>query len=512
MASHPSASYLLPTELWHHVLQEMRLQPLGLDPVPPSAAFCSRRSALRELCLTSRWFAALARPYLYETVVLFVSRRMEQRQGAYAAGARSVLLLARTLAQNHELRPLIRNLALPIPLSPGSPGYSALYADAGPVWRDLCSFLPHLKPADRAIFDAVDLSIPSADDSVGDEINANSARHLKTLAPRLVAALINMTCRVDRLLLQGLLVGQSQEFNQKVQKLIDRSDANTPFLPDLKTLQVQADSSTMTGDGGYYWQASSQAQVSLPLLNHPRLHSIHVACNWIDDLTVSRNVLKGITRIKEMDLTVITGLARIETLIRLATGVKSLSLTLQSPRPPLPQASERESDLNEMLLSRAETLESFSLDTTLCSAGHTADQLGPLDKLICLPKMHQLKSLSVEPHLLINWLEVNTWPRFLNTLPPNLVQLTFRFVPERGEDLLRIWARSGLGAVLRFPREKWQSKLPHLRHIHLNPLPFSLRTVEVIKEDLAECGITLTWQHLEADDELPLDLARLTIH
>lgn len=513
MASQTSASSLFPAEIWHHVLQDLRLQPLGLDPVPPSTAFRSRRTALRKLCLTSRWFLALARPYLYETIVLHVSRGAAQRQGSYAAGANLVLLLARTLTQNHELRPLIRNLALPISLSAGPSGDSVLHADTAPVWRDLCSVLPHLGAADLAIFDAVDLSISSANDSFGDEISADSAQHLEKLAARLVAALLNMTYKVERLLLQGLLIGQSREFNQQAQKLIGRSDASVPFLPDLKTLQVQGDSSAMTGDGGYYWQASEQVQVSLPLLNHPRLHSIHVACYWVDDLTVSRNVLKGIARLKEMNLTVTTGLARIETLIRLATGVKSLSLTLQSPRPALPQASERESDLNEMLLTRSETLESFSLDTTLCSAEHTADQLGPLDKVTCLPKLHQLKYLSIEPHLLINWLEVNTWPRFFNTLPPNVVHLTFRFVPEHGQDLLRIWARSGLGAVLRSPREKWKSKLPHVRHIHLHPLPFPLRAVEMIKEDLAACGITITWQYLDKDEEqLPLDMARLTIH
>jgi hypothetical protein len=381
-----------------------------------------------------------------------------------------------------------------------------------PVWKDLCNLLPHLDPADLAIFDAVGLSIPPTGDSKSNAISAISTQHLEKLVPRLVAVLLGMTFKVERLLLQGLLTQPSQEFDQKVQRLIDQSGGSTPFLPGLKTLQLQAEFSRLGGNHAYNWVVSSQAQASLPLLCHPGLHSVHIASTWTNDLTVARTTAKGLARLQEMNLTVSTGLASIETLIRLSTCVRSLSITLLTLRASLSSDSERESDLNEILLSRAETLEKFSLNTTLCLAEYAASQLGPLNKVTCLPRLHKLKHLSIEPHLLIDWLEVNTWPRFLNTLPPNIVSLTFHFMPEHGQDLLRIWARSGLGSVLRSPYEKWQKHLPHLRHIHLQPLPFSLRTVAVIKEDLAECGITLTWQHLEKNVELPLDMARLTIH
>ncbi|KAI9154657.1 hypothetical protein HJFPF1_07214 [Paramyrothecium foliicola] len=507
MASKTPAPSVLPIELWHTVLQYMKLQPPELDQSTPlSEDFRSRRAVLRELCLTSRWFLDLARPYLYETIVLVARRHAAI---SYATGANSVLLLARTLTQSHELRPLIRNLALFIPLSADFSSISNIYANTVPVWKKLSTLLQHLDPADSTIYDAVNLSITSTSDSVGDEVNTISAQHLERLVPRLVAALLRMTFKLDRLLLQGLLTQQSQEFDQTLQNLMNESAANTPFLPDLKILQLQADSSILEGNGSYGWEVSSQAQASLPLLSHPGLQSIHIASNWTSHLAVTERVVQGIARLQDMKLVVSTGLASVETLVRLLTSVKSLSVTLLSPTP---SASGRDSDLNEMLFSRADTLENFSLDTTLCSAEHAADQLGPLEKVTCLPRLQKLKHLSIEPHLLIDWLEVNTWPRFLRTLPPNVVWLTFRFMPEHGQDLLRIWARSGLGSVLRSPREKWQSQLPHLRHIHLHPLPFSLRTVHVIKDDLAECGITLTWQLLEQTVELPLSMARLTIH
>ncbi|KAH7310852.1 hypothetical protein B0I35DRAFT_439802 [Stachybotrys elegans] len=477
MASKISASRL-PTEVWNHVLQYLGLQLLELD-LSLSSELRSRRTALRELCLTSRWFLQLARPHLYGTTVLFANRNTAT---AYIDGAHSVLLLTRTLANNHELRPLIRNLALLIPLPP-KPTTITSFTRTMFLWDDLPTLLPPLGPADQAIFEAVGLPVPG--DSMGNK--REDTRDRGSLVPRLVAALLSMTYRVSGLLVQGLLTEPCQDFDQKIRKLMH---AHT-FLPELKTIHFRT-----------HPRASSQAKASLPLLNHPGLRSIHIASNWNGSLTVSGRAAGGIARIEEIHITASTGLAPIRRLLRLATGVKSLSVTLLTPTGPV----QRESDLNEMLLSRADTLESFSLDTTLCSAEHAAGQLGPLDKVTCLPRLHQLKHVSIEPHLLIDWLEVNTWPRFLNTLPPNASSVTFRFVPEHGQDLLRIWARSGLGSVLR-SAERWQSRLPHVRHIHLAPLPFSKRTFDTIKEDLAKCGITLTWQHLTGPD-----MATLTIH
>jgi hypothetical protein len=511
MSSKTTTPYLLPIEIWHNILQYIRLHPPELDgPTPPSKDFYSRHATLRGLCLTSQWFLHLARPYLYETIVLFPHRRGEC---AYAAGASLVLRLARTLTQNHELRPLVRNLALFVPLSADFSRSSNSRVKTAIVWKELCSLLPRLSTSDLTIFDAVELPIPSTRDSMGNETGAIiSTQHLEKLVPRLVAALLGMTIKVNRLLLQGLLTKKSQEFEQKIHNLMDRLGANKLFLPDLKTLQLEADSSSLESNDGYSWGISPDAQISLPLLSHPGLHNLHIASNWTNDLAVARTVTTGIVRLEAMSLTVSTGLASIETLVRLSTGIKSLSVTLLTLETATSPALERYSDLNEMLLSRAETLEKFSLNTTLCSAEHVADQLGPLGKVTCLPKLHKLKYLSIEPHLLIDWLEVNTWPRFLYSLPPNVVWITFRFMPEHGQDLLRIWARSGLGSVLRSPRERWRSRMPDLQHIHLQPLPFSLRTAAVIQEDLAAAGITLTWQHLNQDEELPLDMAKLSIY
>jgi hypothetical protein len=171
-------------------------------------------------------------------------------------------------------------------------------------------------------------------------------------------------------------------------------------------------------------------------------------------------------------------------------------------------------DLNKAFLARADGLERVELATYRYSSDEAAlHLLGPMGRLTCLPKMLKVTHLAIEPYMLLDWLNPNTWSRFHDMLPPNLTSLTLRFAPEQGEDLLRIWARSGIGAVLRAAPEKWQAKLPHLSHIRLEPLTFGKATTAVLKKDLADAGIRLTWEEKkeEAVDKLAAEVEKLKV-
>ena len=533
MASETPAAAHLPVELWRHIFAYLELSPLALEQKAPTEDYYVRCRALQNLCLTSHWLLAIARPYLYETIVLCANRRAVARWApgalparANAAGIGSVFLLVRTLNENHALRHLIKNLAL---LSTNS---ESIYPDIqestmAAMDRDKLIYLEWRRSMqkapcdlkDMAIFEVLGLTYLFAEDIPSDvdiELGSNDPKRarLHGLGLKLVAVLLNMTVKVDKLLVCGLLITKTfvglalDDPFAKVRAL--SSEQGAGFLPELKTLQSQG-SEDGTLSGGTF--ASHRKSVSSSLLRSPKLKSLHIVCAWRGRISIDEDAAAGLAAVEELHLTVFSGFFRAKNLLDAAKQVKTLSIRLGTPNDELTHQREGipPCDLNDILLTRADTLESFSLDTRGANDTDVAEGLGPLEKIVCLHKMHKLTHLTIEPHLIIDWFEVNTWPHFLSYMPPSLVSLTFRFMPEHGHDQLRIWARSGLGAVLRASREKWQSKMPKLRKIHLLPLPFPHRAVDAIKEDLEACGIALTWVTYDDMDSLDKHFGQLSL-
>ncbi|CAI6094613.1 unnamed protein product [Clonostachys chloroleuca] len=486
----------LPVELWRHVLQNLVLHRLAPDQAQPDPGFLANRNALRELCLTSRMLSAMARPLLYETIVLYPTVVLPFRH-VYDKAVDPLVRLTLTLAENRSLRPWIKTLAVLIPLSNTDDVCGVMKRRIHELWPEFCNYIEQPGVDERDILSAVGLITDPGEEPV----------------PRIVAALLAMAPNLESLLLLDLLGPGTEVFDEAVLNLVDSQSTKDGFLSELKTLQVQAAfGRNRYAPSANYWDTAFEGGFSTCLINLPRLGRMDVTCNYIDNINVDVQIRNGPIHLNELNLIVTGGVAPLGSLIGLASNLSSLSIDFRAPEPlysitgALPEA-----DLNPILLERARTLERLVLRTTTCPHKHISEQLGPLEKLICLPSLRRLTHLCIEPYLFLDWLNVNTWPRFLRTLPPNIVYLKLLFVPERGEDLARIWARSGMGAALRAPAHKWRAKVPHLRHIHLEPLPFSQHAVEEIKQDLQLAGIALTWRDLEAV-ELSLDLASLRIH
>ncbi|KAH8649386.1 hypothetical protein BX600DRAFT_442644 [Xylariales sp. PMI_506] len=520
MESLTTASYLFPNEIWSQILQGLVLEPLEVSQHLPTNVFCSNRAALRQLCLTSRRFLDIARPYLYETIIFVVDRKLSggRRQGSQTGvgpssglGAhRPLILLLRTLLESPGLRPLVKNFALALPMisTTGFVDSSSTRVDVLESVLGHSALSLRLDPADRAILEAVGLPLESVTSCSGrvqrsHHSSWDHALELSVLSQKVLAALLCMTHQVERLLLQDVVAEASEVFNQTISKLIT-GVPEIPFLPRLKIVQFQLETRNVARDEHGPSQTPTEVSLSSPLLNQPTLQRMDILYSWACELDVPGNVQQGLARLGEMNLVMPPDISLVDALLDLMLNLKTLCIQLIAAS----TSEEQENDLNNVLLRHSDTLESFCLDTTQCTAVQTTYQLGPLGKLACLPQLWKLKSLTVEPHHLLDWLNANTWPRFWGTLPPNLVELTLRFMPENGEDLLRIWARSGVGVALRVSHEKMRNRMPHLRRIHLQPLPFSLRTADTLKQDLKEAGIALSWE----DADMSLSLAGLSIH
>ncbi|VUC23523.1 unnamed protein product [Clonostachys rosea] len=496
MAPASPALASLPVELWRHVLQNLVLQRLAPDQAQPDPSFLAKRNALRQLCLTSRMLSTIARPLLYETVVLYPAVVLPFGR-VYVKAVDPLVRLSLTLAQNSSLRPWIKNLAVLIPLSNTDNVCGEMKGRIHKFWPDFCTYIEQPGVDERDIFSATGLITGPGEEPV----------------PKIVATLLAMVPKLETLLLMDLLNSGTEVFDQAVRNLVDSQSTKDKFLSELKTLQFQA----AFGKDRYapsrnFWDTALEGNLSNCLINLPRLRRMDVTCNCIEDINVDAQIRNSPIHLNQLNLIITGGVAPLRSLIGLASDLTSLSIDFRAPEPTYSATGALpEADLNPILLERAATLERLALITTTCPNKHISEQLGPLEKLICLPSLHRLTHLCIEPFLFLDWLNVNTWPRFLRTLPPNIVHLKLLFVPERGEDLARIWSRSGMGAALRAPAHKWRAKVPHLRHIHLEPLPFSQHAVEEIKLDLELAGISLTWRELEAV-ELGLDLASLRIH
>ncbi|KAH8886069.1 hypothetical protein GQ53DRAFT_348286 [Thozetella sp. PMI_491] len=509
MMETPHSLYLLPNELWRQIVEAFSLAPHRLGDRRASEAFRVNREALRQLCSSSRRLAALARPLLYETIIFYRAPPIPGKPSSAA----SIVYLMRTLMKNHERRRLIRNVAVALSLPSSLIPVTAANQEMAAEWQRHPDWFSELQESDRAILDTVGLAVGAAGPPTGGELTPlETGQFEHIIGYKLVAALLCMTNAAETVLLHNLLTLPSETFELALENLASHPQLRESFLPCLKTLQIQLDPLFMSHGRTIIFGHENplRAVLSSPLLNQPMLRRMDLWYGWFHALDVAPSVLRAVERIEEMNMMILfRDTASVATLIERAAGLKSLSLTLLPWRGPEPVDEGPGADINEMLLSRSDTLERLSLDTTNVPPEHANEQFGPLGRLTCLPRLTGVQRLAVEPHLLLDWLNANTWPQFLDKLPPNLIKLTLRFVPEHGEDLLRIWARSGVGVALRASRETWERKMPKLRHIHLQPLPFSLRTADMLKEELRDNGIALSWQNEE--DVLSLEFKGLSL-
>jgi hypothetical protein len=365
METSPPIPYHLPTELWRHVIRNFVLKPLELGHAHPNEAFISNRAALRQLCLTSRRFVAIARPYLYESIVVSVDRDISLRRREFRTGVASLVLLMRTMVQNHALRPLVKHLALPVTLTNQHPGSSPASADLSLAWLEDSVLFSNLHPTDQEIFDTVGLT---ADNAFQAKKSHRPTLEPESLAQKVLASLLCMVNEAETILLQDLFTGSSAVFDRTLSALISHPQLGMLFLPHLSTLQIQLNPVVMTSGDQIRQRSSMQAKLSSPLFNQPKLRRVDMWYAWFDALTISAKALPAIAHIEEMDLTIAANTESLGTVIGMATGLKSLSLGLLSGASSALDISELGTDLNILLLSRSDTLESLALDISMAPA------------------------------------------------------------------------------------------------------------------------------------------------
>lgn len=365
------------------------------------------------------------------------------------------------------------------------------------------------------------------------ETTASDQQHV---IQRLVALLICLLPRLQTLLihaplsgkvasrnlsmsLEEILGGDTSNLDQEMQKLsIAGQSCSTGFrgardgthrnntgtglpLQRLKTLQLQQGfTSNQPDSGDGVLGPGDGLSAILPILKarSGRLDRLDLSESYLRDMNSSQAACNAVAKIKEINLINLDHPGEATVLLRAATTLDTLSLSLsqhvdnaQSSSPP--PTTVANDDYNIAILERRDSLRSLSFTAPNFDPLELGYLLGPLGRLTCLAQLDGLRFLRVEPQLLIDWLEVNTWPRFMDNLPKNLITLVFRFRTSN-EDTSHVWARSGLGAALA-SGNKWKKKLPLLRAIVLEPLPYSARVVDELAEGLGLCGISLTWVH-----------------
>ncbi|KAH7037027.1 uncharacterized protein B0I36DRAFT_358779 [Microdochium trichocladiopsis] len=495
----------LPYEIWLAILRYFELRPLEFGRTRPDSGFTARRSVLWSLCLTSHRLLDIARPLLYANIVLPLD--------GSNPGARRCLRLLRTVSQNPRLGRLVVSLAVPLQLS-----FDARW------WETSRSILAvnDVHGDHRQLFEKMHLLTE----------DAAVRGHQQAVQQKLVALLICLLPSLQRLLVHVPFTVDSSSRNLQAALRILLPDEDNNLIDSLNTLSItqrppptQTDAANEGGSTSHgkfeplqrldvlqlQQGPSLDGPVLLPedsgdgnglegilpilKLRAGKLKRLDLSDHCLQDVNTNDTATSVIAQITELNLVHLDHPGEATLLLRSARKLETLSLNLtRHAVPPSPSTSAgTNDDYNMAILERRDTLRSLSFTAADFDPVELGYLLGPLGRLTCLSQLSHLRFLRVEPHLLIDWLEVNTWPKFLDNLPKSLLKLAFRFQP-RHEELCHIWARSGIGAALA-SGERWRRKLPQLEAICLEPLPYIPRVAEELAESLKMDGITLTWMH-----------------
>lgn len=503
----------LPYEIWLAILRYYELRPLVFGLAKPDSGFTARRSVLWSLCLVSPRLLDIARPLLYANIVLPLD-------GSNASG-RQCLRLLRAVSHNPRLGRLVSSLAVP------------LQPSLDMQWWSVTKSVLQIEQAHddlRALFAQVKLPYTQAETTKDDQgAQQKLVALLICLLPNLQSLLIHAPrdTGIAAIHLQnalGLLLNNSENDLANSLEALSISTESPRKTPSIRKDGPISENSS----NGYRFQpfrcleliqlqqepAFQQPgliQIN-PQLGHGlagivpilrarsgRLKQLGLSDHCLVDINKDPTARAVLAQLEELNLINLEHPSETTTILRRAGRLEALSLDLTQRIPRLtaelpPQLlAESNDDYNIAILERKDTLRSLSFTAPYFQAQELGYLLGPLERMTCLRDMTNLQFLRIEPHLLIDWLEVNTWPKFLDNMPRNLLKLALRF-SRRDEEHCHRFARSGVGAALR-SGERWKAKMPLLQAIRLEPLSYGVRVAEELREALQRDGIALTWVH-----------------
>ncbi|KAI1492001.1 hypothetical protein F5X96DRAFT_692528 [Biscogniauxia mediterranea] len=481
----------LPIELLEFIFQHLRLPPLTLGSELPDRTFTEHRAALRSLCHTSRLFLEVARPLLYEKVVLYIDEENLKADGELLAGYKSLVLLLRTLTQRPELRAYVKYVACPM-LLPTNPWW--LEDDRAELvsasWKYNKADFARLSGDDQTVFGLAGLDISHADPP-------SSEDEVSQVAEQLLAVLVCLASTLETLLLQTVECQEYKILNRTITRALKHERLRHRTLPNLRTLQFQLPPRSVLQASQFFGRAECATIYACPvLLTLPsvrRIETRHDELSYADDFAWAG-------QIEELDLVSQSSADTYNRLFARAGSLRKLSIDMFNFVALDMGGDEEKADLNAALARLARTLRELRVFTRYRD---DYDGYFPSSaRLTCLPRLERLEVLAVDRKALFRS-EAELAERGLaDRLPPNLRVLDLHEDWRRrrrpgDRDELYAAAFVDLAAAARR-----RERLPRLSEVALWPsnhdreharLELRDDTLADIKRALAGAGVAFRW-------------------
>ncbi|KAI1641198.1 hypothetical protein F4809DRAFT_215627 [Biscogniauxia mediterranea] len=476
----------LPNELLEFIFQHLRLPPLTLGSELPDRTFAEDRAALRSLCCTSRLFLEVARPLLYEKVVLYIDEENLTADGELLAGSKSLVLLLRTLTQRPELRAYVKYVACPMLLQTSPWWHEDDRAElVSASWKYNKADFTRLSGDDQIVFGLAGLDISHA-------APPSSEGEVSQIAEQLLAVLVCLASSLETLLLQTVERQQYKILDRTITRALKHERLRHRTLPSLRTLQFQLPPRSVLQAAEFFGRAECatiyECPVLLTLPSVRRIETRHDELSYADDFAWAG-------RIEELDLVSQTSADTYYRLCSRAGSLRKLSIDMFN-FVALDMAGggdeEEVADLNAAIARLARTLRELRVFTR-----YRDDYDGYLPasaRLTCLPRLERLEVLAVDRKALFRS-EAELGERDLaERLPPNLRVLDLHEDWRRRDELYSA-AFVGLAARRR-------ERLPRLSDVALWPsnhyreharLQLGDDTLADIKRALGGAGVAFRW-------------------
>ncbi|KAI0889197.1 uncharacterized protein GGS22DRAFT_68542 [Annulohypoxylon maeteangense] len=101
----------IPNEILHMIINNFRLPVNKVTDGMPPEEFLVNRTTLYNICLTASFLIKFTRPLLYETIILYLGSKPDENERV--GNQRTMVLLIRTLLEEPDFCPLIKNIICP---------------------------------------------------------------------------------------------------------------------------------------------------------------------------------------------------------------------------------------------------------------------------------------------------------------------------------------------------------------------------------------------------------------